>query len=56
MKMKYNREQYNVLNKTEQWIRLGDGCPNNCEYCYCPINIIQYEIPEIVRNDVKIMT
>ena len=53
--MKYDRSAYNVSNETEQWIRLGDGCPNNCEYCYCPTDIIQYDIPEIIRNKVKIM-
>jgi len=53
--MVYDRSKYNVSNETEQWIRLGDGCPNNCAYCYCPTDIIQYEIPEINRNKVKIM-
>ena len=53
--MKYDRTFYNVSDELEQWIRLGDGCPNNCEYCYCPTDIIQYEIPLIERNKVKIL-
>jgi len=54
-KVKYCSEAYNKFNDTEQWIRITDGCPNNCPYCYCPTEIKTYDIPEIVRNDVKIM-
>jgi len=55
----YNTGAYNKYNETEQWIRITEGCPNNCEFCYeTKINgsdPIYYEIPEIVRNTVKIM-
>lgn len=43
------------MNDAEQWIRLTDGCPNQCEYCYCPADLQNYGIPEIERNIVKIL-
>jgi len=57
--MKYARGPYNKFNDTEQWIRLSEGCPNNCEFCRetkeCGKDPIYFLIPEIVRNKVKIM-
>ena len=57
--IKYARGVYNKFNETEQWIRLSEGWPNNCEFCYetkvCGKDPIYFSIPEIVRNKVKIM-
>lgn len=54
-KVKYSYGAYNKYNETEQWIRITEGCPNNCPYCYEPTEFQNFGIPEIVRNDVKIM-
>jgi len=54
-KVKYNSKPYNKFDKVEQWIRITDGCPNDCPFCYCPIEIKTYEIPKIVRNEVEIL-
>jgi hypothetical protein len=55
----YGRGFYNKFNDVEQWIRISEGCPNNCEYCRetkeCGRKPIYFDIPEIVRNKVKIM-
>jgi hypothetical protein len=51
----YTRGSYSKSNETEQWIRISDGCPNGCGYCYAPRDIEFYGIPEIERNLVKIM-
>ena len=53
--VKYSYGSYNKFNDTEQWIRITEGCPHNCPYCYEPTEIKMFGIPEIVRNDVKIM-
>ena len=50
--IEYHSEFYNVVNETEQWIRLSDGCHHNCWNCYCPTHKLSYEIPEITRNKV----
>ena len=54
-KVKYSLGSYNKFDKNEQWIRITEGCPHNCPYCYEPQEVKIFEIPEIVRNDVKIM-
>ena len=54
-KVNYSYGAYNKFNKEEQWIRITEGCPHNCPYCYEPQKIKIFGIPEIVRNDVKIM-
>lgn len=51
----YHTGSYNKYNNTEQYIRISDGCPNNCPYCYAPQELTIYEIPEIVRNQVIII-
>ena len=53
--MIYHSEPYNKFDENEQWIRITDGCPNGCEYCYAPKELMVYPIPEIIRNSVKIM-
>lgn len=54
-KVKYSYGSYNKFDKVEQWIRITEGCPNNCEYCFEPQEYKIFDIPEIVRNEVKIM-
>ena len=51
----YSLGVYNKHNDKEQWIRITEGCPNNCPFCYEPQEIRVFEIPEIIRNDVKVM-
>ena len=55
----YSKGSYNKYDDTEQWIRLSEGCPNNCEFCReskeCGVEPIYFDIPEIIRNKVKIM-
>lgn len=55
----YIRGSYNKYNDKEQWIRISEGCPNDCEFCgetkNCGKKPIYFDIPEIVRNKVKIM-
>jgi len=53
--VEYSYGAYNKFDENEQYIRITEGCPNNCPYCYEPTEIKVFEIPEIVRNDVKIM-
>ena len=57
--MNYSKGFYNKIRDEEQWIRLNEGCPNNCEFCYETKengkDPIIYEIPEIKRNKVKII-
>lgn len=55
LKKPYNYGPYNKCNDSEQWIRISEGCPHNCPYCYEPIEIKTYGIPEIVRNEVSVM-
>jgi len=53
--MTYSYGPYDKFDDKEQYIRITEGCPNNCPYCYEPQEIKVFDIPEIVRNDVKIM-
>lgn len=53
--VKYSYGPYNKFDKEQQWIRISEGCPHNCPYCYEPQEFKVFEIPEIVRNQVKIM-
>ena len=55
LKPKYVSGAYDKCDGTEQWIRITDGCPHNCPYCYAPQKREYYGIPEIKRNKVKIM-
>ena len=54
-KVKYSYGPYNKFNDTEQWIRISEGCPHNCPFCYEPREIKLFEIPRITRRFVKIM-
>ena len=55
----YARGSYNKYDDKEQWIRLSEGCFNDCQYCRetkeCGKEPIYFDIPEIVRNKVKIL-
>ena len=55
----YARGSYSKCDESEQWIRLSEGCPNNCEYCRetreCGTEPIYLTVPSINRNKVKIM-
>jgi len=55
----YAKGSYNKSNAQEQWIRISEGCPNMCEFCRETFEngtkATYHEIPEIIRNDVKIM-
>lgn len=54
-KVKYSYGPYNKSDKKEQWIRITEGCPHDCPFCYEPMELKVFRIPEIVRNKVKIM-
>ncbi len=55
----YAKGSYNKFNDTEQWIRITEGCPNNCEFCRETKENGSVSralpVPEIVCNKVKIM-
>jgi len=51
----YSYGPYNKFNDKEQWIRITEGCPHNCPFCYEPMDFKLFGIPKIVRNHVKIM-
>ena len=51
----YSYGAYNKFNDEEQWIRITEGCPHNCPFCYEPTETKIFKIPKIVRNQVKIM-
>lgn len=51
----YSLGAYSKFDDNEQWIRISEGCPNKCPYCYEPKEFKIFGIPEIVRNDVHIM-
>lgn len=54
----YAKGEYNKFDHKEQWIRISEGCPNRCPFCRESFENPKFkifEIPEIVRNDVKIM-
>ena len=51
----YSTGPYNKRNATEQWIRITQGCPNGCDFCYEPSERKMFPIPPIECNIVKIM-
>ena len=54
----YAKGEYNKFDDQEQWIRLSEGCPNKCPYCresWENLELKVFEIPEIIRNNVKIL-
>lgn len=55
LKVKYHSEAYNEVRGNQQWIRISDGCPMDCPFCYCPKELKYYGIPKIIRNQVSII-
>jgi len=55
----YSKGFYNKIEGDIQWLRLSEGCPNQCVYCAETWENgkepIYYEIPEIKRNRVNIL-
>ena len=55
----YAKGFYNVSDEEIQWIRISEGCPNQCPYCAETWENgkepIYYELPEIIRNRVNIL-
>lgn len=55
----YSKGSYNQIIKEDQWIRISEGCPNNCPFCAETKENgkgeVYYPIPAIVRNQVKII-
>ncbi len=54
-KVKYNYGPYNKIKGSKQWIRLSEGCPHNCPWCYEPQENKIFDIPSIETNDVGII-
>ena len=38
-----------------QKIKLTDGCPNQCKYCYETPEMKYYPMPEITDNEIQIL-
>jgi hypothetical protein len=53
--VKYSYGPYNKIKDTKQWIRLTEGCPWNCPWCYEPQRFKVFKVPEIKSNDVGII-
>ena len=53
-KIKYSYGSYNKIKEDRQRIRITEGCPHNCPYCYEPQEIKVFSIPKIERNIVEI--
>jgi hypothetical protein len=53
-RIKYSLGPYNKVKGDMQKIRITEGCPHNCPYCYEPQEIKIFGIPKIVRNKVLI--
>lgn len=52
--MKYSYGPYDEIKGDAQAIRITEGCPHNCEWCYEPTVFKIFGIPEIKRNKVLI--
>lgn len=53
--VKYAYGSYNKIEGSKQRIRITEGCPHNCPFCYEPQEIKVFEVPKIERNDVEII-
>ena len=53
--VKYSYGAYSKIKGNEQWIRITEGCPWDCPYCYEPTEFKVFGIPHIERNKVGIM-
>jgi len=54
-KVNYSYGAYNNVEERGQTIRITEGCPHNCPFCYEPQKFKFFGLPEIVRNKVKII-
>ncbi len=56
-KTKYAYGAYSSVKPStdEHWIRITEGCPHNCPFCYEPQEYKIFGIPELQTNNVKIM-
>ncbi len=54
-RVKFSYGPLNKIKKDHQEIRITEGCPNQCPFCYEPKEIVYFGIPEIVKNSVKIV-
>lgn len=55
IRQSYSTGPYNKFDDRQQWIRISQGCPNHCPFCYESQEKTWFGPPEIVRNDVHIM-
>lgn len=53
--VKYSYGSYNKIKNNKQWIRITEGCPHNCPWCYEPQEQKVFDIPKIEKNDIGIM-
>jgi len=53
-KIKYSLGPYNKIKGDSQQIRITEGCPHNCPFCYEPKEFNVFDIPKIERNKVRI--
>jgi len=51
----YNKIKINKKGIKKQWMRLSQGCPHNCPWCYEPQKYEVYDIPKIECNKVGII-
>jgi MoaA/NifB/PqqE/SkfB family radical SAM enzyme len=52
--VKYSLGPHNRMNEDYQEIRLTEGCPHNCAWCYEPTEIKVFDRPKIERRQVKV--
>lgn len=53
--VKYSFGAYNKIKGDQQWIRLSQGCPHQCPWCYEPREYEVYPIPKIEKHNVGII-
>jgi len=53
-KINYSYGSYNKIIGDKQAIRITEGCPHNCDWCYEPQKFKIFGIPNIERNKVLI--
>lgn len=53
-KLKYSLGSYNKIKGDRQRIRITEGCPHNCDFCYEPKKFKIFGIPLINKNIVEI--
>ncbi len=52
--MKYSYGAYNKIVGDRQRIRITEGCPHNCPFCYELTEVKIFDIPELKKNIVEI--